>query len=306
MFFAGAHPGAYVRGRPAAKAATYYRSYSRALLNYASNGFFSRDLDADDFAFIERIREHGTVLSGSLAQLEPTPCTYSDDVVARVALIEEMDFWVDHKAARATRVGPVPRVKQTPVGTTPAAIERRLRVEQLAATRAEVEAEELRKRDERRIEQLRRDIEWERAGPRRVRRKFGRVEGRHYVPQWKADEIDAVATRNAAKQNRIMRLQEIRARRAAEKREQALAIARREESERHRHERALRMAKNESRRQAMEVFKERIIAAMRQTYPSVMTLDALMPMTGCNDKDFFVACAEELVKEGKMRVNKAP
>ena len=105
-------------------AGIYYRTYTRALRSYVNSGFFSRDLDADDVAFIERVRERGAVPCGSLAHPAPTPCTYSDDVIARTALIEEMEFWhqpyrVDHGVAR--RLGPTIRPPARPSGSTPEA-----------------------------------------------------------------------------------------------------------------------------------------------------------------------------------------
>ena len=166
-------------------ATAYYRSYNRALTKYVTNGFFARDLDADDFAFIERVRERGCVPCGSLAWPAATPCTHSDDVIHRVALIEEMEFWqqpyqVDLQVAR--RSGPVAPAPPRPVGMTPDGIKRKQNRDlKMAAL-----AEEKRRAEEKQCEQLRRDIEWERAAPKTA--PFGKVNGRHFVPQWKVDD----------------------------------------------------------------------------------------------------------------------
>lgn len=178
------------------RAAIYYTSYSRALTKYVSSGFFARDLDADDFAFIEHVRERRTVCCGSLAQLTPTACTYSDDVFSRVALIEEMDFWrrpypVDQIAVR--RHGPLPRSPRQASGCTPAALKRKQDRELAIAARAAEYAEAQSRAKERQLEQLRRDVEWEKSEPKP--RVFGRVKGRHYIPQWRVDELDLVVER---------------------------------------------------------------------------------------------------------------
>jgi hypothetical protein len=176
------------------RATTYYRSYNRALLKYVNNGFFARDLDADDVAFIEQIRERGCVPCGSLAHLTPTNCTHSDDVVHRSALIEEMDFWrspyaIDKEIVR--RSGPVMRKPRPVPGTTPHAEQLRKNRELLAAAQAEEHQRLVHKQ----LEQLRRDIEWERASA-----PFGSVVDRHYVPQWKLDEhAEAKAAKREAK-----------------------------------------------------------------------------------------------------------
>ena len=177
--------GSYFKGY-SSKATTYYRSYNRALLKYVNNGFFARDLDADDFAFIERVRERGCVPCGSLAQLAPTSCTFSDNVISRVALIEEMDFWqqpyqVDHAVVR--RPGPIIKQPPRPVGLTPDAIKRNERRAAMAAARDE----EVRRAEEKQREQLRRDIEWERAAPKTA--PFGGIDDRRrFIPQWKIND----------------------------------------------------------------------------------------------------------------------
>jgi hypothetical protein len=202
-------------------ATTYYTSYSRALLSYANNGFFARDLDADDHAFIEGVRERGSIACGSLADPTPTQCTHSDDVIHRTSLLEEEEFWrlpytVDTSIGR--RFGPTrPPTARAP-GTTPHA-------EQLRKNRelaAKALAEEHQRLVDRQIEQLRRDIEWERASA-----PFGRVVDRHFVPQWKLD--DAKAEKVSRQKARAKQVKETRAEIAKER--VALAESRKRERE---------------------------------------------------------------------------
>jgi hypothetical protein len=250
-------------------ATTYYGSFSRALIKYVNNGFFARDLDADDFAFIERVRERGAVPCGSLAQTVPTPCTYSDDVIQRIPLAEELEFWrqpyqVDRIAVR--RLGPIVRSPPRPVGSTPDAIKRKLDRE----LKATAYAEEQRRADDRRIEQLRRDIEWEKAAP--PKRYFGRVDGRHYVPRWKVDE-----QKGEKRSERWARLRE-EAKQRKLSREQAAAL-----------------------KAAKESLKDNILSAVRAAR-QVVTLEVLMAAVRCDDKDFVVCCADELIHEGKLQL----
>ncbi len=323
--------------------------YLKALHSYVVNGFFARDLDAEDWAFIERVRERGCVPSGSLAQLAPTPCTFSDDVIPRVALIEEMDFWqqpyaVDKITVR--RSGPVPKPQRQLPGTTPEAIARKERREMLAEARA---AEE-RRAEERRIEQLRRDIEWEKAAPPKL--VFGKVDKkRRYIPQWKVDELDAqkrakIKEAEAQKQRWRAELALKQAAKALKRHEQAAnalkpalpAVAieptpvdQRAEAQKQRATQALgermmlvvrearertaaieqaareRNAREAQRRYQQEafdprkmLFKERIKAVMRERYPQILSLEAVMAATQCDDKQFMIECLEELIAGGMV------
>lgn len=241
----------------------YYRSYSRALISYANSGFFSRDLDADDVAFIEQVRESGRLRCGSLANLAPTDCTYSDDVISRVALIEEMEFWhlpyqIDQRIPR--RQGPVIRPKPTPAGSTPAAIGRRERRELLEAARAAAFAEAAAKQ----AELLRRDIEWENAAPL----PFGKVEGRHYVPQWKVDE-----QRRRGKVDRYQRDRSINRRRSTERRDAV----------------------------SQGTLKERIVSKLNEIFPQTISIDRLMTVIGCDDKQLMIQAVNEIIGESRAQ-----
>lgn len=165
----------------------FYRPpFLKHLHNLAISGFYARDLDADDHAFLEYVRERG-IANGDL----PRTCT---------VLVEELDFWsfpysIDRAVSR--RAGPVPlRSKETPEQR---AIREARRAEWLArkavrehdkaVAEAEVERERqewLAARDRRKMREMLSDAEWEAADPARI--KFGKVVDRHYVPQWKVNE----------------------------------------------------------------------------------------------------------------------
>jgi hypothetical protein len=164
---------------------TFYRpTFYRHLHNLTINGFYARELDADDHAFLERVKVRG-IANGDLPNVN-------------TVLVEELDFWhlpytVDRSIKR--RAGPVP----LRVGETPERREARLRstaewhkrraererdnaiaAAELAREKREWEEAEVR----RRVRLAVSDAEWKAAAPR----KFGKVEKRHYVPQWKIDE----------------------------------------------------------------------------------------------------------------------
>jgi hypothetical protein len=288
----------------------YYTSYGRALHNYAVSGFFARDLDADDHAFLERVRERRCMPVGSLADTVPTACTYSDDVIHRVALVEEFEFWqqpyqIDQIAVR--RYGPVPRPPQRLAGATPNAERMKRNRELLAQARAEEE----RRLEERRVEQLRRDIEWEKAKPKLVSRKFGRVHHRHYVPQWKVDEEEESGRKAFLKhsdETRRARKQKIREELEAQERsrqqhearqQQRLEAYRRTIEARREAEDASLTGFERAQRITDAIVKSRIIEIMQMMSPRLVTLEELMRDTG-QAKEVIMRCAEQLMREGRL------
>jgi hypothetical protein len=305
----------------ASRGSIYYRSYSRALLKYVNNGFFARDLDADDHAFIETVRERRCLPCGSLGDPAVTACTYSDDVIRRISLLEEMEFWqqpyqIDDKIV-IRRHGPVARTPTRPAGSTPNA-EKRKRDQELAAAER---AAELRQIDERRAEQLRRDIEWEKAAPER-KLKFGRIKDRHYIPQWKVDEIEA---EEAVKQRErdlvaaeVAKLRLEAEREAERQRAQEVVIDAQIAAKLHRvavdaelrkrreqHEAAQRLAQlqtppQQENDERVAQLQNRILVIMNGTYPQLVTIEQLLAATGCEDKEFLLHCADDLVRSGKL------
>jgi hypothetical protein len=64
--------------------------FLRHLYSMSINGFYARECDADDIAFLEQVREKGTVNCGSLADVVPTAWY---DHTARMPLLEELQYW---------------------------------------------------------------------------------------------------------------------------------------------------------------------------------------------------------------------
>jgi hypothetical protein len=304
-------------------ASCYYTSYHRALIKYVNNGFFSRDLDADDIAFIEQIRERGYVACGSLGLPVPTQCTYSDDVVHRIGLEEETEFWkrpypVDQIVVR--RSGPV---RQTPTrlgGQTPGAI----RLRERRALVAKERADEAQRLLDRQIEQIRRDIEWEKAQPR----KIGRVVKRHYVPQWKIDDdaFTANEKKRARARARAKTLRDEKASRLRTKQMRAEQQERRRILAEHRatlerlrqmeprpapieppldarrDENSLdAMVRREHIKGQIEHINGRIVAILRDAFPNMVTLDALFLAMPDVDRELVIQCAEEMTGNGRIK-----
>jgi hypothetical protein len=68
----------------------YTPGFNRHLHSLVINGFYARSLDADDHAFLEQVREHGTTSCGSLADVIPTTVF---DHATRMPLLEELEYW---------------------------------------------------------------------------------------------------------------------------------------------------------------------------------------------------------------------
>src|SRR5215831_4438149 len=158
-----------------------YRSpLSKHIYSLVINGFYTRELEADDFAFIEYVRKCG-IANGSLPRTD-------------VVLLEELEFWhLPYSLAPAIerRVGRRRTIRQMSA-TTGQGKSRALKIireNEKAIADAELarEQHEWKQANERRkARQLRIDFEWEAAAPRTA--KFGATIKRHYVPQWRLDE----------------------------------------------------------------------------------------------------------------------
>jgi hypothetical protein len=258
----------------------YYTSFSRALHKYATNGFFARDLDADDFAFIEGIRERGYVACGSLGLPVPTQCTYSDDVNHRVGLEEETEFWkrpypVDQVVVR--RSGPVRPGSTRPTGMTPAAI----RLHENRKLLAKERADEAQRLLDRQIEQIRRDIEWEKAQPDKKRTQL------HRAPDKKPTRLHVDTPAEASAKACAKELRDEKQSRLRAKQMRAEAAA------------AIKLADVAlaARRQNLQA---QIMAIMRRAFPNPVTIEMLMASTQCQDMDFMVSCANELITAGAL------
>jgi hypothetical protein len=214
------------------------------------NGFFARELDADDVNFIEHVRERGNVACGSLAHPELT-VSASDQVWRPPARDEEFDYWQEPYGVEPgvdRRPGAQKRHEDRQAQQAGRELYRALqrarytkKMEERAATEAELQREQKdweKRQADLRTESLRRlvrerqaDLEWERANPLRARRgryweeelpearKFTRA-GRHYVPQWKREEAQEKRTARHRKE-RAKSLKLLKRRNGAEQAAQA-------------------------------------------------------------------------------------
>jgi hypothetical protein len=145
---------------------TYTPKFGRHLHHIAVNGFFARDLDADDHAFLEYVRVRG-IANGTLDNQD----AYS---------LEEMAFWqspytLDQAIAR--RHGPVPMRSKRPEPTLEQTFRKaqyRARLAQRVADKALAKAELERENEQWRAQQRKRELraiisdhEWELFGPKR-------------------------------------------------------------------------------------------------------------------------------------------
>jgi len=201
----------------------YRTSFSRHLYSLMHNGFWARDLDADDHAFLEYVKARG-IANGTLC------CT---DTVS----LEELEFWQRPYTIQpdiVRKAGPVPIRARPP--ETPEQREQRLarssrwwarraiREHEKAIAAAELEREQReheQAKERRKLRERITDAEWNAAAPTREIR-FGKVEGRHFVPQWKLDErgeLNKADERARRKREKVAR--EARARRREQKAREA-------------------------------------------------------------------------------------
>lgn len=128
----------------------YTPTFTRALRSYTASGFFAPDLDADDHAFIEGIRERGVIGCGALTDFMGGSTT-NDYAEA------EQKFW-DRRWPTEPDVklrSPPPKPPRQPKRVTPAA--QRMRANRLAVATANAETQ--REWDEQQ-QQLTREREW--------------------------------------------------------------------------------------------------------------------------------------------------
>jgi hypothetical protein len=187
----------------------YYRpTFVRHLHSLAISGFYARELDADDHAFIEQVRERGSCWCGTLGNTVPTAFSNRE----QSPLLEELGYWehpwaVEHGVPR--RVGPVRKVHREPSETDQHRKEqwlarRRQRRQDRAIEAAELQREQkawdkaqakLAKEREKRLKQtMEADIEWEQEHKKSEwnppytddwRPRSYNLPQRHYVPEWK-------------------------------------------------------------------------------------------------------------------------
>jgi hypothetical protein len=234
----------------------FYRpSFERHRHSLVINGFYTRELDADDFAFLEYVKRRG-VANGSLPS-------------SNVVLLEELQFWhlpytvmprVERQIGRAPRLvdhddyRAMKRAKRDAWHA-----QRLIREQQKAIAAAELEREQ-REWDEaqqkRKARELISDAEWEAAAPHKA--AFGKTVNRHYVPKWKLDELHRVKTEaravSVAKAARRRHQQEVR----------EAAVAARVQAKQREHERQLLQEAEAAVRAQAEEQARAIIAAREQ------------------------------------------
>jgi hypothetical protein len=216
---------------------TYRTSYSRAITHAIGSGFYARDLDADDVAFIERVRETGCIACGSLADVVPTYVTDLDYRSHR--LIEELDFWhfpyaIDPSVERRQSGAAERKAERERLlgGRVVLARKQQHREAERAATKAELAREEadwaaqkaaLAKERERRLKQtMEADAEWEASRPHPTENpapykpeRRERHMSRFYQPIWATEEYEK--EREIAKAKAAALIEEMKAERARRK-----------------------------------------------------------------------------------------
>ena len=198
------HPAAWI----------YRPNFYRHLHHLTISGFYTRELDADDFEFLEQVKTRG-IANGTL------PCT-------NTVLLEELEYWhlpyaIDWTIKRTH--GPVPTRGK---GETPESKAIRIaawkarnaeRLANKAISEAEMEREQAEweaARARRKWREINVDAEWEAADPaRKAKSASGSVSGkrkliryagstanpRYYVPEWKREEERAEKARKQAQQD---------------------------------------------------------------------------------------------------------
>jgi len=289
----------------------YRPSFYRHLNHLVINGFYARDLDADDHAFLEQVRVRG-IANGELP---------SYDAVS----LEELGFWqlpytiqpgVERKAGPAPRRIPeTPEQRQHRLLRSSAWRARRAigkMEKELAAAELERERLEWEKADAtRKLRAAITDAEWEAAAPKI---RYGKIEKRHFVPQWKLDErgelnkTDAITAKKRAKEARRRKreaLKLLEAKERAARTELGRLLAK--QVDRFNREQAARINAEMLERAKRSTPSSRPDAASLKAELMVllryhsMTFENLIRVTGCADRDFMNTCLTEMVRDGQLR-----
>ena len=178
----------------------YYRtSFSKHLHSLARSNYFAHRLDWDDRQFLEYVKKTG-LANGSV------PST-------NVVLLEELEFWGNPYTVHPyieRRVGKRPRPYETQeqyelrkARSNRWHAQRIIRENERAIAAAEL-AREQREHAEaqakRKAREAMTDAEWEAAAPKL---RFGKMTGRHFIPQWKLDERGELNDADAKKAKRL-------------------------------------------------------------------------------------------------------
>ncbi len=310
---------------------TIYRpSFQRHLYSLAISDFYARYLDADDHAFLERVRRRG-IANGDVPR---------GDVVSP---LDEIEFWGAQYAVE-NRAAPAPKRVQPPQVALRLAMRKARRVSfsrdaEAAITRAELEREQREQAaaiEVRRQRDLQADADWEAAAPkgpwretpeaeaarlRAVERALAEVEAAKEGERRKAERAANARRRRAmrkaaeeaqrvkaeAEAARLRREHQARAEQAAgQARAAAVALQRgREAVERAKQTLAQDPGWPRAQQAAVEGMKDLIATRVRSapTYP--WTAEALMRAIGCTDESVMQRCLDEMVRDGKLQRNAA-
>jgi hypothetical protein len=316
----------------------YRPPFLKHLHNLVINGFYARDLDADDHEFLEYVKVHG-IANGSL------PST-------NVVLLEELEFWnwpytiaPDVERRIGPRSRPVATVEERAMRLARQRAwhaRRVIRENEAAIAAAEMEREHReweKVRKKRELRELLASVEWDAAAPG-SKATFGKTVARHHVPQWKLDErrgknrtgpsrsgkarkmrheraIEAAllheqaqaqerALEAQARASEALRLQEQALQQAHEqaraRREKIIAEARKILEESQRLQRERQHAASASLYPTAESLTRAILALLNGSTPGfVWTQDRMMITLGCNDAELLERCLNELVRSGRLR-----
>lgn len=273
----------------------YTPKFYRHLNHLVRNGFYARDLDADDFAFIESVRVKG-IANGDL------PST-------NVCLIEELEFWhFPYTIAPhiERRVGKKPRPAETleeyeqrKARSNKWHAQRKVREEERAIAAIELKREEREQaaaKHRRIVRQKITDAEWEAAAPKHA--VFGKIIKGVYVPQWKVDEQDEKARIAFEAEQRDQR-RERRAQREQERRETILQEARDNLAAIEKLEQKWNQTANPYPTRAS--LMQAILTLLGRTPGYAWDGLELRRSLGCNDIGELNAALDELVASGQLK-----
>lgn len=261
------------------KPGVYTPTFERAKYKYRQNGYFARYLDADDYAFLEHVRQRG-IANGDL----PTD--------TNAFLLEELGFWhypyaVDHTVQRRQGEGKLSRYKLAIIPDADEAARQAKRNRDRQLLKAEKAAVQkawdderkklIREREERIKRERETDLEWNEAVDNSMGSRWD-LPLRHYVPHWKRDEWarkDREAAQRASRKKREQIAQRAykaliarRAKQAQEEEKAAALMA--EQAQAALYNRAIAEARRIETAQAQQRAQEEELAAIARREQEIM------------------------------------
>lgn len=277
--------------------------FVKHLHNLAISGFYARDLDADDHAFLERVRERGCVDCGSLAWPCSTTCSYSDQLIGHTVPSDEQVFRPMEQSRDAASDAEFARLCREELEARRSMAERQAAA---AERRAQKKAEKAARAEQLRAKAAKRaadkaareaELERERAAWLAEQERLER-ERRNRLAQAKQADIEWEKSR---------REQERQTKREAVRRHNEQLMAAQKECEPgtcaastccpigvcQRLNNALTRLENERQ------IKHRILMYVRGSHQA-WTLEMLSRVTACEDLAFVERCCNELVASGAL------